>query len=81
MTTGQYFAGGILSGLTFFLAVDSLFRRAVRRHQDRRLTILPVQLTCESCGAPPSIRLPDGSTWCEACDLAAIQLGYGGNSA
>lgn len=31
---------------------------------------------CESCGAPSSVCLPDGSHWCHACDTAAKNLGY-----
>lgn len=31
---------------------------------------------CESCGAPATVRLPDGSWWCESCDEGAERLGY-----
>ena len=26
---------------------------------------------CESCGAPATVTLDDGSAWCESCDVAA----------
>lgn len=31
---------------------------------------------CESCGHRAHIRLADGSTWCEDCNVAAHHLGY-----
>lgn len=32
--------------------------------------------TCESCGQPATVTLPDRSTWCEGCDETARRFGY-----
>lgn len=31
---------------------------------------------CESCGAKATVRLGDGSNWCDECDGAARKDGY-----